>query len=85
MYIAKDIFKMVELRLHDQFFLEILFKLYLFISFKHNSTGGVMVRVLALSAVDRGFDPRSGQSKDYEIGICCFSTKYATLRRKGKD
>jgi hypothetical protein len=32
---------------------------------------GVMVSVLALSVVDRGFEPRSGQAKDYEIGICC--------------
>ena len=44
-----------------------------------------MVSVLASSAVDRGFKPRSGQTKDYEIGICCFSTKHATLRRKSKD
>ena len=44
-----------------------------------------MVSVLALSMVDRGFDPRSGQTKDYEIGICCFSAKHAALRRKSKD
>ena len=25
--------------------------------------------LLVSSAVDRGFEPRSGQSKDYEIGI----------------
>jgi hypothetical protein len=35
--------------------------------------------------VDRGYKPRSGQTKDYEIGICCFSAKYAALRRKSKD
>jgi hypothetical protein len=44
-----------------------------------------MVSVLASSAVDRGFDPRSGQTKDYKIGICCFSAKHAALRRKSKD
>ena len=44
-----------------------------------------MVRVLASSAVDRGFEPRSGQTIDYKIGICCFSTKHATLWRKSKD
>ena len=44
-----------------------------------------MVSVLASSAVDRGFDPRSGQTKDYEIGICCFSAKHAALRSKSKD
>ena len=46
---------------------------------------GVMVSMLASSAVDRGFERRSGQTKDYEIGICCFSTKQAKLRRKSKD
>ena len=44
-----------------------------------------MVSVLALSAVDRGFEPRSGQTKDYKIGICCFSANHAALRRKSKD
>jgi hypothetical protein len=42
-----------------------------------NHTGGIMVSVLASSAVDRGFQPRSGQTKDYKIGICCFSAKHA--------
>ena len=44
-----------------------------------------MVSVLASSAVDRGFEPRSDQTKDYAIGICCFSAKHAALRRKIKD
>ena len=44
-----------------------------------------MVSVLTSSAVDRGFEPRSGQTKDYIIGICCFSVKHAALRRKSKD
>jgi hypothetical protein len=44
-----------------------------------------MVSVLALIAVDRGFEPRSGQTKNYKIGICCFSAKHAALRRKDKD
>ena len=43
-----------------------------------------MVSVLASSVVDHGFEPRSGQSKDYEIGVCCFSAKHAALRRKSK-
>ena len=47
--------------------------------------GGVMVSVLALSAVDRGFEPRSGQTKYYWIGICCFSAKHVALRKKSKD
>jgi hypothetical protein len=44
--------------------------------------GGVMVCVLASSAVDRGFEPQSGQTKDYKIGICCFSAKPAILWRE---
>jgi len=39
-----------------------------------------MVSMLTLSAVDRGFEPLSGQTKDYEIGICCFSAKHKALR-----
>ena len=50
-----------------------------------NHIGCVMVSVLASGAVDRGFKPWSGQTKDYKIGICCFSTKHASLRRKNKD
>jgi len=40
------------------------------------------VSVLASRKVDRGFEPRSGQTKDYKIGICCFSAKHAILRKK---
>jgi hypothetical protein len=36
--------------------------------------GGVMVSILTSSVVDREFEPQSGQTKDYNIGICCFST-----------
>jgi hypothetical protein len=42
-----------------------------------------MVRMLA--SVDRGLEPRSDQTKDYKIGMCCFSAKHAALRRKSKD
>jgi hypothetical protein len=37
------------------------------------------------SAEDRGFEPRSGQVKDYKKWYCCFSAKHAALRRKSKD
>ena len=50
-----------------------------------NRIGGVMDSVLVSSVVDRGFEPRSGQTKDYAIGVCCFSAKHAPLRRKSKD
>jgi hypothetical protein len=33
-----------------------------------------MVSVLASSAVDRRFEPRSNQTKDNKNLICCFST-----------
>ncbi len=45
-------------------------------SFCHDLQGhfsGLMVSMLVLSMVDRGFDPRLGQTKDYKIGTCCFS------------
>ena len=40
-----------------------------------------MGSVLALSAVDCGFKPRSGQTKDYKIGILM----HTALRSKSKD
>ena len=63
----------------------ILIKWIVRVSFLTNRIGGVMVRVLVSSAVDRGLEPRSGQTKDYNIGICWFSAKYAALRRKSED
>ena len=67
-------------------------KLYLFFfqectffPFIFNCISGVTVNMLASSAVGRVFEPWSGQTKDYEIGICCFSTKHAALRRKSND
>jgi hypothetical protein len=44
-----------------------------------------MGSVLASSAVDRRFQPRSGQTKDNTIGMCCLSAKHAALRGKSKD
>jgi hypothetical protein len=43
-----------------------------------------MISVLASIAVDRGFELLTGQPKDYKIGICCFSAKHTSLRRKSK-
>ena len=51
----------------------------------YNCNDSVIVSVLASSAVDRGFEPQLGQTKDYKIGICCFSAKHAAFRRKSKD
>ena len=44
-----------------------------------------MVSVLASSVVNRGFESRSGQTKKQKIGICCFSAKHETLKRKNED
>ena len=44
-----------------------------------------MINVFASSMADCGFERRSGQTKDYTIGICCFSAYHAALRRKSKD
>jgi hypothetical protein len=35
--------------------------------------------------VDGGFDPRSGPTRDYKIGIGYFCAKHTALRRKSKD
>ena len=43
---------------------------------------GVMVYS---SMVDCWFESQLSQSKDYKIGICCFSAKDAALRKKSKD
>jgi hypothetical protein len=48
----------------------------------HITIGGVMVIMVASSVVDRGSEPRSGQTEDCKVSICCFSAKHAALRRK---
>jgi hypothetical protein len=45
----------------------------------------LMAIVIALSAVDRGFEPSSDQTKDFKIEICCFSTKHAVLRSNNTE
>ena len=40
-----------------------------------NRIGGVMVSMLASSAIDCVFEPRLGQTIDYKLGICCISAK----------
>ena len=41
-----------------------------------------MVSVLAWIAVDRRFEPRSGKTKDYTIGMCYFSAKQHSSKEK---
>jgi hypothetical protein len=44
-----------------------------------NSIGGVMVSGFASSVVDRGFEPRSGQTKDYKIDVLLLQTLFTWL------
>ena len=50
-----------------------------------NIIGGVMVVMLASSAIDSVFEQRSGQTKEYKNGMCCFSAKHAASRSKNND
>jgi hypothetical protein len=50
-----------------------------------NRIDAVMVSVLASSAVDRGFEPRSGQTKDYKIVIYCLSAEHSSLMSKNQN
>jgi hypothetical protein len=50
----------------------ILFKVHVYLFNTFHNIGCVMVLVCSRE-VDRGFEPRWGQTKDYKIGICCLS------------
>ena len=41
--------------------------------------------MFASSTEDRRFEHTTGQMKDYNIVMCCFSAKHATFRSKSKD
>jgi hypothetical protein len=41
-----------------------------------------MVSVLALSAVDRGFEPQLGQTKDYQIDMWILYSKWPLAQDK---
>ena len=45
-----------------------------------NRIGDVMLNVLASNIVYRGSEHRSGQTKEYKNGICCFPTKQVVSR-----
>jgi len=51
----------------------IIFEFLSHIRFIDNYIGGVIVSVLASNAVHHGFELRSGQTKNYKIGVCCFA------------
>ena len=54
------------------------------VNFISNRIGGIMVSVLASSAVDRGFEPRMGQTKDYKIGIVASPLSMQHLGERAK-
>ena len=45
----------------------------------------IYLKYCSLYCGKSGFEPWSGQTKDYENGICFFSGKHAVLRSKRKD
>ena len=59
------------------------FEVYISIWFRQKRIRGVMVGMLALSTIDLGSSV--GHTKEYKIGIYCFSAKHAALRRKSKE
>ena len=44
-----------------------------------------MVRVFTSSVINRELKSRSGQTMDYNIGVCCVSANHAALRSKNKN
>jgi hypothetical protein len=41
--------------------------------------------IYSLFQLFSGFERQSDQTRDYKIGICCFTGMHAPLRRKNKD
>ena len=54
-------------RIIDNVFIDLLLLYLLIIYSERNRVGGVMVSVLASSAVDHGFEPRSGQTYNHSL------------------
>jgi hypothetical protein len=47
-----------------------------------NPVYGVVVSVVALSMVDRGLESPLGQTKEYQLGICCFFDRHEGVTSK---
>ena len=47
-----------------------------------NHIGGVMVMVPTVSAMVHGFESRLDKTKDYNIDMCCSSTKHTVSKSK---
>jgi hypothetical protein len=54
-------------------------------SLTNHRISDVIVSVVVSRAVDRWIKHRSGQSKDYKIGMFFFSSKHKSLRRTTKE
>ena len=52
---------------------------YSYFLYSLSSVCGVMVSLLASRAVDHGFESQSGQTKDWDIGMCYLSAKHTAL------
>ena len=70
--------------LPKQYMIEVGIYLY-FVYIQVYCISGVMVSMLTSSALDYGFESRSGQTKDYKISYCCISAKHTAIRRKSKN
>jgi hypothetical protein len=44
-----------------------------------------MVNMLTSSAVDHSYETRLGQTKDYNIGTCCFSARHTILSSRANN
>ena len=50
-----------------------------------NHIGGVIASVIASITTHRGYELRLDQTKDYTIGLFCFSAKHAVFRSKSQE
>jgi hypothetical protein len=48
----------------------------------NNRNGDALISVFVSSVVNRGFEPWSDQTKEYNICICCFSGKHTVQMSK---
>ena len=58
--------------------------IYLLLCISSLTAHALVIRIGYGSYTYFSFESRSGQTKDYTIGICCFSAKYTALMRKSK-
>ena len=49
-------------------------------TFMMSCIGGILVLMFTSNVADIGFQSGSCQTKNYKIGICCFSAKHIVLR-----